>query len=73
MAELQPPAATGTLPRAQHHFTVAEIHFFPVGWQSLLNVRKNLQISDNPPSFALEKAVFSLLLGQNFRKFVNFP
>jgi hypothetical protein len=25
------------------------------------------------PPFALEKTVFSSLLGQNFRKFVNFP
>ena len=36
------------------------------GGQSLLNFRQNFQISDNPPPFALEKAVFSLLLGQNF-------
>ena len=26
-----------------------------------------------PPQFALEKTVFSPLLGQNFRKFENFP
>ena len=26
-----------------------------------------------PPPLALEKVVFSPLLGQNFRKFVNFP
>jgi hypothetical protein len=46
---------------------------FPVGGQSLLNLnfRQNFQISDNPPPpFALEKAVFSPLLGQNFRKFL---
>ena len=26
-----------------------------------------------PPPFALEKTVFSPLLDQNFRKFINFP
>jgi hypothetical protein len=42
--------------------------------QSLLNFRQNFQISDNPPPpFALKKTVFSPLLGQNFRKFGNFP
>ena len=48
---------------------------FPVGGQSLLNFRQNFQISRNrpPPLFALEKTVFSLLLCQNYRKFVNFP
>jgi hypothetical protein len=46
---------------------------FPVGVQSLLNFRQNFQISDIPPPFAVEKTVFSPLLGQNFRKFVNFP
>ena len=47
---------------------------FPVGGQSLLNFRQNFQISDvPPPPFALEKTVFSPLLGQNFLKFVNFP
>jgi hypothetical protein len=47
---------------------------FPVGGgQSLPNFRQNFQISDNPPPpFALEKAVFSLLLGKKFRKFVIF-
>ena len=44
------------------------------GGQSLLNFRQNFQISDiPPPPFALEKTVFSPLLDQNFRKFVNFP
>jgi hypothetical protein len=47
---------------------------FPVGGgQSLLDFRQNFQISDiPPPHFTLEKTVFSPLLGQNFRKFVNF-
>jgi hypothetical protein len=46
---------------------------FPVGGRSLLNFRQNFQISDNPPpQFALEKAVFSPIIGQNFRKFVIF-
>ena len=39
------------------------------GGQSLLNFPQNFQISDNPPPppppFALEKTVFSPLLGQN--------
>ena len=52
--------------------SVAEIHFFR-GGQSLLNFRQNFQISDNPPPFALKKTVFGPVLGQNFRKFVNFP
>ena len=43
------------------------------GGQSLLNFRQSSQISDIPPQFALEKTVFSPLLGQNFRKFFNFP
>jgi hypothetical protein len=46
------------------------------GGQSLLNFRQNFQISDIPGGgapLALEKTVFSPLLGQNFRKFVNFP
>jgi hypothetical protein len=51
---------------------VAEIHFFRWRGQSLLNFRQNFQISYTPP-FALEKTVFSPLLGQNFRKFINFP
>jgi hypothetical protein len=38
---------------------------FPVGEQSLLNFRQT-------PPFTLEKAVFSPLLGQYFRKFVIF-
>ena len=41
-----------------------------------LNFRQNFQISDitppPPPPFALEKTVFSPLLDQYFRKFVNF-
>ena len=46
---------------------------FSGGGRSLLNFRQNFQISDNPPPlFALEKAVFSPLIGQNFRKFVIF-
>ena len=53
---------------------VAEIHFVRWGGHSLLNFRQNFQISDiPPPPFALEKTVFSPLLDQNFRKFVNFP
>jgi hypothetical protein len=58
-----------------HMRPVAEIHFFRWGGQNLLNFRQNFQISDipPPPPFALEKTVFSPLLGQNFRKFVNFP
>jgi hypothetical protein len=47
------------------------IFTFCRGRQSLLNFCQNFQISDNPPPFALEKTVFSPLLGQNFRKFVN--
>ena len=47
---------------------------FPVGGgQNLLNFRQNFQISDippPPPPFALQKTVFSPLLGQYFRKFV---
>ena len=39
------------------------------GGRSLLNFRQNFQISDNPSPFALEKAVFSPFIGQNFRKF----
>jgi hypothetical protein len=46
---------------------------FLVGGQSRLNFRQNFQISDKPPPFALEKAVFSPLLGQNFRKFLIPP
>jgi hypothetical protein len=56
--------------------SVAEIHFLRWGGvQSLLNFRQNFQISDNlpPAPFALKKTVFSPVLGQNFRKFVNFP
>jgi hypothetical protein len=46
---------------------------FPVGGRNLLNFRQNFQISNNPPPpFALEKAVFSPLIGQNCRKFVIF-
>ena len=47
---------------------------FPVGGgRSLLNFRQNFQISYKPPPpFALEKAVFSPFIGQNFRKFVIF-
>jgi hypothetical protein len=47
---------------------------FPVGGggKASSDFRQNSQISDIPP-FALEKTVFSPLLGQNFRKFVNFP
>ena len=45
---------------------------FSGGGQNLLNFRQNFQISDNPPPLALEKAVFSPLSGQNFRKFVIF-
>jgi hypothetical protein len=44
-----------------------------VGGQSLLNFRQIFQISDITPPFAIEKTVFSPLLDQNFRKFVNFP
>ena len=60
-----------------NNLAVAEIHFFlwgvGGGGQSLLNFRQNFQISDNPPPTSLEKTVFNPLLGQNFRKFVNFP
>jgi hypothetical protein len=44
------------------------------GGQRLLNFRQNFQISDKrpPPPFALKKAVFSPLLGQNFRNLVIF-
>jgi hypothetical protein len=65
----------------QNHCTVTKVKqgfsggnsLFPVGGRSLLNFRQNFQISDNPPPpFALEKAVFSSLIGQNFRKFVIF-
>jgi hypothetical protein len=44
------------------------------GGQILLNFRQNFEICDvPPPPFVLEKTVFSPLLDQNFRKFVNFP
>jgi hypothetical protein len=49
-----------------------EIHFFRWGEQSLLNYRKTFKFPTTPPPFALEKAVFGPLLGQNFRKFVIF-
>jgi hypothetical protein len=56
------------------HLTSGGNSLFPVGGQSLLNFRQNFQISDiPPPPFAFEKTVFSPLLDQNFRKFVNFP
>jgi hypothetical protein len=57
-----------------HNHQWRKFTFSGGGEQSLLNVRQNFQISDiPPPPFALEKTVFSPLLGQNFRKFVNFP
>ena len=44
-------------------FAVAEIHFFWVGsWGE----------GATPPKFTREKAVFSPLLGQDYRKFVIF-
>ena len=54
---------------------MAETHFFRWGGGAkpskfpteLLNFRQT-----PPPPFALEKAVFSPLIGQNFRKFVIF-
>jgi hypothetical protein len=50
-----------------HNHQWRKFTFSGGGEQSLLNVRQNFQISDiPPPPFALEKTVFSPLLGQNF-------
>jgi hypothetical protein len=51
---------------------VAEIHFFRGGAKPPKFPTK-LSNFRHAPQFALEKTVFSPLLGQNFRKFVNFP
>ena len=54
-------------------FTVAEIHFFRWGAKPPKFPTKLSNFRHTPPPFALEKTVFSPLLDQNFRKFVNFP
>jgi hypothetical protein len=52
---------------------VAEIHFFRWGGGAKFPTKLSNFRHPPPPPFALEKIVFSPLLGQNFRKFVNFP
>jgi hypothetical protein len=51
---------------------VAEIHFFRWGGAKPPKFPTKLSNFRQTPQFALEKAVFSPLLGQNFRKFVIF-
>ena len=51
--------------------SVAEIHFFRWGAKPSKFPTKLSNFRQTPP-FALEKAVFSPLIGQNFRKFVIF-
>jgi hypothetical protein len=52
---------------------VAEIHFFRWGGAKPPKFPTKLSNFRHNPPFALEKTVFSPLLGQNFLKFVNFP
>ena len=53
---------------------VAEISLFPVGGGAKPpKFPTKLSNFRHTPPFALEKTVFSPLLGQNFREFVNFP
>ena len=51
----------------------AEIHFSGGGGAKPPKIPTKLSNFRQTPPFALEKTVFSPLLGQNFRKFVNFP
>jgi hypothetical protein len=53
--------------------SVAKIHFFRWRGKASKFPTKLSNFRHTPPPFALEKIVFSPLLGQNFRKFVNFP
>jgi hypothetical protein len=59
------------MPRPISRFTSGGNSLFPVGAEPSKFPTKLSNFRQTPP-FALEKAVFSPLIGQNFRKFVIF-
>ena len=61
-----------TLGTIRIYLLVAEIHFSRWGAKPSKFPTKLSNFRQTPPPFALEKAVFSPLIGQNFQKFIIF-